>query len=316
VTISTIVTHRDLGGVADERRHVAAREVGIVVFAASVYFGVRLLVEGSTHEAIRNAERVLRFERWLGIDIERSAQSFVLDNPLWRALGNISYVWFHWPLVIAVLIVLFGRDREVYLRLRRALCASGFVGLVLFWLLPTAPPRFMPGFEGTVSDAARTHYLHYPLSWANRYAAFPSFHVGWTLIACLALAATMAGRGSRLAAMVPAVLVALAVVTTGNHYVTDAVAGTVIALVAYWWFGRSAPDRAEADLRNGSDPCTSTPRPRARSVGQPAAPPVKRQDRRCIDGAQTMPGANSASARRASDPTPSTLPGRTASAND
>lgn len=144
----------------------------------------------------------------------------------------MSYVWLHWPFLIAVLFGLYHRNRACYLRLRRALVGSGAVGLVLFWAVPTAPPRFMPGFEGTVSDDARRHFLRYPLAWANRYAAFPSFHVGWTLIACLALAATVS-RGVRWMSLVPALLVGLAVVATGNHYIVDAVVGAVIASCAY-----------------------------------------------------------------------------------
>ena len=228
----------DLGVTTYGRRDAVAREVGIVSFGALVYFGVRLIVQGDTATAMTNAERILRFERWLGIDVEHSAQHLVLDDPVLRTLGNLSYVWLHWPLLIAVLIVLYGRNHLVYVRLRRALMASGAVGLVLFWALPTAPPRFMPGFEGTVSDAARRHYLDYPLDWANKYASFPSFHVGWTLIACIALASTLPSLGARVIALIPAVLVGLAVVSTGNHYVVDAIVGILIAVAAYLVVGR------------------------------------------------------------------------------
>jgi hypothetical protein len=222
-------------------RDTAAREIGIVVFAALVYFGVRVIVEGGTEHSMANARRVLAVERWLGIDLEHSAQRFVLGHDVARVAGNLSYVWLHWPLLIVVMVVLFRRDRVVYVRLRRALIASGVFGLLLFWLVPTAPPRFMPGFDGTVSDAARRHYLGYPLSWANRYASMPSFHVGWTAIACLALATTLTTRRWRVVAMIPAALVALAVVTTGNHYVLDAVVGLAAALSAYALAGRRWP---------------------------------------------------------------------------
>lgn len=214
-----------------------AREIGIVVLAASVYFVGRAIGEGSTARATANAERIQRFERAVGIDVELDAQRFVLEHDWARAIANSSYVWLHWPLLIAVLVVLFDRDHTTYLRLRRALIASGLVGLVLFVVVPTAPPRFMPGFEGTVSDAARRHYLGYPLSWANRYASMPSFHVGWTAIACIALAATLASNRARLVAVAPAVLVGCAVVTTGNHYVVDAAVGLAIAAAAYGLVG-------------------------------------------------------------------------------
>ena len=96
-----------------------------------------------------------------------------------------------------------------------------------------------PGFVGTVSDDARRHYLTYPLSWTNQFAAFPSFHVGWTLIACVALAASVHHDRLRWAALAPAGLVAVAVVSTGNHYVIDAAVGAVIAAGAYIYFGRA-----------------------------------------------------------------------------
>jgi hypothetical protein len=253
VVISAAVVPTDSARSAQTSQDVA-REVGTVLLAASAYFGVRLLVQGDTASATANAERILELEERIGIDVERGLQSVVLDHRALEVLGNLSYVWLHWPLLIAVLLVLFQRAPGVYLRLRRAIVASGAVGLVLFWVLPTAPPRFMPGFEGTVSDAARRHFLGYPLDWANRYASFPSFHVGWTLIACLALASTIGDRRARAVAVLPAVLVGLAVVTTANHYVLDATVGAVIAVAAYAATGarqaspgaRGTADRAPA----------------------------------------------------------------------
>jgi len=215
----------------------ALHEVAIALMAAIVYFGGRLLIEGGAVEATRNADRILDIERTVGIDIERGAQDLVLENDVLRTIGNLSYVWLHWPLLIGVLIWLFHRSRLRYVQLRNSLIASGLVGLVLFWVFPAAPPRFMPGYEGTVSDAARRHYLDYPLRWTNQYASFPSFHIGWTLLVCLALAATFDSWRKQAVTMIPAVLVGLAVVTTANHYVLDTVAGAGIAFWAYAWFG-------------------------------------------------------------------------------
>lgn len=198
-----------------------------------MYFGVRVLVEGGRTTALRNAERLLDLERALGLDIELGVQDLVVDRPALRAVGNFSYVWFHWPLLITFLIVLAVRNHERFRQLLSALIVSGAVGLLLFATFPVAPPRFLPGYTGTVSDAARRHYLDYPLSWTNQVASFPSFHAGWTLIACLGLAATFDRRRAQLVIMVPAVLVIVAVVTTGNHYLVDTIAGTAIAVTAW-----------------------------------------------------------------------------------
>jgi hypothetical protein len=231
------------------RRGDALRQIVFALMAAVVYFGGRLLVEGDAARSARNARRILDIEEVLGIDIERGAQDLVLRSDALQTLGNLSYVWLHWPLLIAVSIWLFHRSRVRYVQLRNSLFASGLVGLLLFWVFPAAPPRFMPGYEGTVSDAARRHYLDYPISWTNQYASFPSFHIGWTLLACLALAATFESGRKQAAALIPAVLVGLAVVTTANHYVLDTVAGAAIAFGAYAWFG-SRHERATIGLRS------------------------------------------------------------------
>ena len=163
-----------------------ASEIATLVLAAATYFGVRIVVEGASGPGDRNADRILRFEKWLGVDIEKTMQDLALESEFLRELGNFSYVWLHWPLLIVAIAFVFFRDERRYLQLRNALFASGAVGLVLFWLYPVSPPRFMPGFIGTVSPEARRHFLDIPVSWSNQYAAFPSFHTGWTLIACLA----------------------------------------------------------------------------------------------------------------------------------
>lgn len=214
------------------------RELAIVVIAAGVYFGGREVVQGSERAALRNAGRITDFEATFGLDLEHGVQDLVLGNSVLRALGNVSYVWLHWPLLIVVLAVLFVRDQRRYRQLRNAMCASGAIGLLLFTAVPTAPPRFLPGYTGTVSDAARTHYLSIPLGWTNPFASFPSFHVGWTLIACLAVARSMPGFHSTIALLAPAVLVGVAVITTGNHYLVDAIVGAALSVGAYWTFSR------------------------------------------------------------------------------
>lgn len=210
----------------------------------AVYFGGRALVEGSSDRSVANAERLLDLEAHLGLDIESDLQELVIEHDILRSAGNLSYVWLHWPLLIVALVLLGWRAPRRYRHLRDTLFVSGAVGLVLFTAVPMAPPRFMPGFVGTVSDDARRHHLDYPIEWANQYAAFPSFHVGWTLVACLAVAAALSRRRWQVAALIPAVLVGLSVITTGNHYVLDSVAGGAIAVAAYLGVGRlhrSAP---------------------------------------------------------------------------
>jgi hypothetical protein len=220
----------------------ALRELTTLMLAAGVYFGGRVLVQGSSTRSFNNADHLLELERAMGLDVEAAVQQVALDHNLVRVIGNLSYVWLHWPLLLAALIILFLRDPAHYRQFRSALFLSGSIGLLLFATLPMAPPRFMDGFVGTVSDDARRHHIGYPLSWANKYAAFPSFHVGWTLIACVALAASVRKRSIKVLVVIPAALVGAAVVSTGNHYILDSVSGAAIAVAAYVWFGRQRPN--------------------------------------------------------------------------
>ena len=62
-----------------------------------MYFGGRLLIEGEAVESSRNARRILDVEAALGLDIEHSTQDLVLKSDVLRTVGNLSYVWLHWP---------------------------------------------------------------------------------------------------------------------------------------------------------------------------------------------------------------------------
>lgn len=137
--------------------HRSVREILILCTAAALYFGLRVVAEGSESRAMANADRILDFEAALGIDVERSIQDAVVENDLLRAVGGFSYVWLHWPLLIIVLTVLLARGERSYLPLRNALIVSAAIGVVLFALFPVSPPRFLPGFVGTVNESARTH---------------------------------------------------------------------------------------------------------------------------------------------------------------
>ncbi|MFP5487334.1 MAG: phosphatase PAP2 family protein [Acidimicrobiia bacterium] len=230
-------------------------ELLVVVTVLVAYFGLRLLVEGERATAVGNAERLHELEARLGIDVERDVQTTVLDHPPLDSILSWGYVWLHWPLLVAAMALLTFRAPAAQARLRNAMTLSGALGVVCFATLPVAPPRFMPGFVGTVSDAARRHYLPYSLDWTNQFAAFPSYHVGWTLIACLAVAGALSSRW-RWLAVAPAVVVAVAVIGTGNHYVIDTSAGAAFALGAWWLVGRrvvvpGAPDCGD-DRTNGS----------------------------------------------------------------
>ena len=67
----------------------------------------------------------------------------------------------------------------------------------------------------------------------NQYAAMPSLHFGWSMLAAAALFTNIRGRFRYAALFLPVISLA-GVVLTGNHFFLDAAAGAAVALFALW----------------------------------------------------------------------------------
>lgn len=219
-------------GEPSQRRLVrsGAIEVAVIAVALVLYGFLRVKLEGSYADAARNARDVMRLERQILVDWEQDAQAWVLSRPFWITFWNWIYQWLYWVSVGTILVLLWLRDRPRYLLLRDTLLIAAAIGLVVWATFPVAPPRFM-GYVDTLTLNGDRLMEEQP-GMVNRYAAVPSFHVGWPAIAGFVLA-----RGSRrlrvwICSMLPAVLLAFSVVFTGNHYVLDIVAGFVVVAAA------------------------------------------------------------------------------------
>lgn len=208
-----------------------ALQILLIAGAVLVYFGVRGLTERDAERAVENGFSVLELERTLGVDVEQAAQDLVLDNQALTTVSNWVYIWGHWPLIIATLVFLYRRQRRSYLVVRNAMFISGAIGLVVFAIYPVAPPRLLPDdFVDTVTEWSRSYRVLQPPALVNKYAAMPSFHVGWNVLIGVALFRAVRSRLVRFVAVGCPALMAVAVVTTANHYVLDAVVGVAVAL--------------------------------------------------------------------------------------
>ena len=209
-----------------------AKQVFLVGCAVLFYFGVRGLTEGSEAAAIANGEWILAREGDLGVDVERTVQGWTVGSHWVTTLANWVYIWLHWPVLIGTLLWLHHTRIARYLLLRNAIFLSGAVGLVIFATFPVAPPRLLDaGFVDTVTAYANSYRVLQPPSLVNKFAAMPSLHVGWNLLVGIALFQSSRNTAIRVFAVVAPLLMAIAVVATGNHYVVDGAVGTVVALV-------------------------------------------------------------------------------------
>lgn len=218
-----------------ERTRPRLRERGVahvagIVVALAVYGLLRTIVEGSRADAVQNARSVMEFEQWLRVDWERAAQDWVLERPGWVRFWNQVYQWLYWATVGSILILLWFRDRRRYALLLGTLLVSAGIGLVIWTVFPVSPPRFV----GYVDTLALTgdRLMDERVGWVNRYAAIPSFHVAWPAVAGFVVAMGSRSAWQWTLASTPTVLLAFAVVFTGNHFVVDGIVGLAVVAVS------------------------------------------------------------------------------------
>ncbi|MCU0309095.1 MAG: phosphatase PAP2 family protein [Thermoleophilia bacterium] len=199
--------------------------------AALCYFGVRGLTQGAVAQAHGNAERLVELERALGISWEHALQGAVVASGALVTLANWVYIYGHWPVVVATLVVLYLKVPHRYYTLRNALFISGAIGLVIFALVPVAPPRLgVLDLVDTVTQRSSSYRAFQPPGLINRYAALPSLHFGWNLIAGVMIWQAWRHPAARTFAVLMPCAMGLAVVATANHYVVDVLAGALVAL--------------------------------------------------------------------------------------
>jgi hypothetical protein len=238
-------------------------QFALIGVAAAFYFLVRGFTQGNETSAIANAQRILRFERALSADVEAGLQHIVLRHRPLTTVANWIYMWGHWPVIGPALLALYVRDRKHYVVLRNAMFLSGAVGLFIFALWPVAPPRLLPpdaGYIDTVTKWSNSYRILQPPALVNKYAAMPSFHVGWNLLMGVMIWKTFRRPWARVLAVASPVLMATAVVATANHFVLDFVVGCAIALAAlagsyrfYEYTSRRGIDLAHLQLLASDD---------------------------------------------------------------
>ncbi|MGI8868166.1 MAG: phosphatase PAP2 family protein [Mycobacteriales bacterium] len=228
------------GSLASVRRRIGTRPVWWQELALiAICFGLYTLT--SDHSPLRvgfadrMGERLRRLEEFLHIDIEHSLNNELAGNHLLAFIVNYYYLAMHFLVAAAVLVWLFVRRPNGYRDTRRVLLASVLLSVVCFWLVPTTPPRLMPG-TGFVDTLAKYHaiggYQSGPTAQANQYAALPSDHLAFASWVAWAMFRDARHRLIRCAWLLYPVATAYAVIATGTHWLLDVVAGVVTFALA------------------------------------------------------------------------------------
>lgn len=202
--------------------------------------------------AFSNARRFLRVEQFLHLDPEAGLDHWLAGHHTLGWIAGTYYDNFHFVVTLGIVGLLWWRFPEKYRPLRTSLVLTNVIAMAVFWLLPTAPPRLLDP-KLYIDIVGQSHSFG---SWhsgrlataANQYAAFPSLHISWAVWSALALWRVLPRtRWSWLLWLYP-VLTSLVVMSTGNHFLTDVVAGALVLVAAQviadrwgaWWTAREA----------------------------------------------------------------------------
>jgi uncharacterized membrane protein YhaH (DUF805 family) len=203
-------------------------EALVVVGAYVAYSALRVLVEGDDTRAFEHALDLVAVEQTLGFFHEAWLQQAVDGQP-WLAVA-LQWIYLHayLPLLVVSGLVIYMHDRQLYRLYRNTMFISAALGLLIFAALPVAPPRMLPeyGFHDPLHSAFTA-----TSATKNDFAAIPSFHFGFTMLAALGVAHALGFRRWQVAglSLVPLIML-LSIVATANHYFLDAIVGGLVVM--------------------------------------------------------------------------------------
>ncbi|MEU9890850.1 phosphatase PAP2 family protein [Sphaerisporangium sp. NPDC051011] len=204
--------------------------------------------------ATANALALQSIERAVHLDIALRANQWLTEHPA-LIQPAVYYYRLYYLAIIGVLVWVFVRHADVYVKVRRTLIAMVVLVLPVFWALPMSPPRFaLPGVVDIIAehDILGGHASREIENGQNLYSAMPSMHVGWSLWCAYSVWYALRSSHPRLALLSWTFPLGMAAVVliTGNHYVLD-IAGSAallvvsIAVVSAW--GHLAERRRAGD---------------------------------------------------------------------
>jgi PAP2 superfamily len=204
-------------------------ELLVVAWLAWLYDAVTNLAPTREAVALAHGRAILSFEQSLRFDPELSLNRWLAGHSTLGTVASYYYDNAHFAVTFALLGWLWWKRADIYRPLRGALVAINLLGLLVFWRYPVAPPRMLvsSGFSDVV---ASTHPLG---QWhtgsiaadANQFGAMPSLHLAWAAWCALVLWRMSARAWVRALALAYPCLTTFAVLSTGNHYALDVIAG-------------------------------------------------------------------------------------------
>jgi hypothetical protein len=246
----------------------------VIVWLCWVYDAITNLAPLRLHTALGHAMGLLRFERSLHLDPERTLDHWLAGHHTLGLILSDYYDNAHFIVTLGLLGWLWWQRTDLYRPLRNSLVLVNVLAFVVFWLYPVAPPRMLGGFTDVVASTHAFGSWHTGTlaSHANQLAAMPSLHMAWAAWCALALWRMSKRRWVRGSALLYPCVTAVAVLATGNHFLLDILGGLVAMAVSVALTEACTRIAARSGRRRGAaremaprDRCSSTI-PRGRSA--------------------------------------------------
>jgi hypothetical protein len=220
-------------------------EVGAIVWLLWVYDAITTFAPLRLDVALSHARGVLHLERTLHLSPELSLDRWLAGHHTLGLILSDYYDNAHFVVTLGVLGYLWWRRTDLYRPLRNSLVLVNVLAFIVFWCYPVAPPRMLKGFTDVVASTGAFGSWHTGAlaSQANQLAAMPSLHMAWAAWCALALWRISKRSWVRVLAVIYPCMTALAVLSTGNHFLLDVLAGLltlavsvlVVRIATTWW---------------------------------------------------------------------------------
>ncbi|HWJ50026.1 MAG TPA: phosphatase PAP2 family protein [Solirubrobacteraceae bacterium] len=209
-------------------------EIVTIAWLGWMYDAITNLAPLRLHTALAHAQGILDLERTLHIDPELSLDRWLAGHHTLGLMVSYYYDNAHFVVTLGLLGWLWFRRVDLYRPLRNSLVLVNALAFLVFWRYPVAPPRMLDGFTDVVSatHAVGSYHTGALASHANELAAMPSLHIAWAVWCTLVIWQLSARRWARVLAVAYPWTTAIAVVSTGNHFVLDILGGLVAIAVS------------------------------------------------------------------------------------
>ncbi len=227
-----------------------ARDVGTVVIIVLFYFLLRGIAGWNESFAVDVTKRLVELEKATGTFHEAWVQEISIRSHAVKEVANFVYAYAHFPVLVAVGVWLWFRQRSLFSFMRNVMYVSMVFGLAFYYFLPAAPPRLMElhgydlGFVDTVFGGNTAVSYAQPSIILNEYAAIPSFHFGWIALASAALWVNSRNFWVRFLAVALSLVMSWAIVASANHFFIDMLMGGLIIAVSWYLARRIEQQRA------------------------------------------------------------------------